>query len=128
MKPGGFIPSGEVFNKARCESFEVFSRKVRSAKPTNWTPGQLSELSTFKLKQIARDMDIPAIPGTAGKRSLMRAILAEQAILQEKGIYQREQETSRAVAQKQSAPTNKQKRAAAASPLGTQLSLFDVAV
>lgn len=128
MKPGGFIPSGEVFNKARCEIFEVFSCKVRP-KPTNWTPGQLSELSAFKLKQIARDMEILAIPGTAGKRSLIRAILAEQTILQEKLSAQRERETSSAIAQKQkSAPaTNKQKRTAA-FPLGIQLSLFDVAV
>lgn len=129
MKPGGFVLTGEIFNKARCEHFEVLSRKVRSPKPTNWTAGELSSLSTFKLKQIARDMEIPSIPGTAGKRSLIRAILAEQTISQEKAAAQRERETGRAIVQKQkSVPTTGKKKRAAASPLGNQLSLFDVAV
>jgi hypothetical protein len=124
MKPGDFIPSGKVFDKARGEMFEVCCRKARSPKPTNWTLEQLGKLSIFKLKQIARDMDISAIPGTAGKRSLIRAILAEQVISQEKASAQRE-----AIAHKQkSAPTASKKKRVAASPLGNQLSLFDVAV
>jgi len=129
MKPGGFLPSGSTFDKIRGEKFEVYSRKVRSPKPTNWTAGELSSLSTFKLKQIARDMEIPSIPGTAGKRSLIRAILAEQAISQEKAAAQRERETGRAIVQKQkSGPTTGKKKRASASPLRTQLSLFNVAV
>jgi hypothetical protein len=129
MGPGGFVRTGKtIFNKARWEHFEVFSRKVRSPKPTNWTAGELSSLSTFKLKQIARDLEIPSIPGTAGKRSLIRAILAEQVISQEKAAAQREQETGRAIVQKRTTPTAGKKNRAAASPLGNQLSLFDVAV
>lgn len=130
MKPGGFVLTGEIFNKARCEHFEVLSRKVRSPKPTNWTAGELSSLSTFKLKQIARDMEIPSIPGTAGKRSLIRAILAEQTILQEKVAAQRERETGRAIVQKQKSvrTAGKKKRAAASPPGAKQLSLFEVAV
>jgi len=129
MKPGGFLPSGSTFDKTRGEKFEVYSRKVRSPKPTNWTAGELSSLSTFKLKQIARDMEIPSIPGTAGKRSLIRAILAEQAISQEKAAAQLELETGRAIVQKQkSEPTTGKKKRADAPPLGTQLLLFNVAV
>ncbi|MEG4842482.1 hypothetical protein [Microcoleus sp. B9-D4] len=79
MKPGGFIPTGTIFDKARGESFEVYSRK-RSQTATNWTVAKLSSLSTFKLKQIARDMEIFSIPGRTGKRSLIRAILAEQVL------------------------------------------------
>jgi hypothetical protein len=126
MKPGGFLLSGSTFDKTRGERFEIYSRKVRP-KPTNWTAGELSSLSTYKLKQIARDMEILSIPGTAGKRSLIRAILAEQAISQEKASAsaQRERETGRAM-QKSAPTTGKKKRAA--SLLGTQLSLFDVAV
>ena len=127
LKPGGFLSSGSTFDKTRGEKFEVYSRKVRSPKPTNWTAGELSSLSTFKLKQIARDIEIPSIPGTAGKRSLIRAILAEQAISQEKAAAQRERETGRAIVQKQkSGLTTRKKRASA--PLGTQLSLLNVAV
>ncbi|MEG5048844.1 hypothetical protein QUB26_30770, partial [Microcoleus sp. B4-C1] len=126
MKPGGFIPIGTIFDKARGENFEVYSRKVRSAKPTIWTPGQLSQLSIFRLKQIAREMEIPSIPGSAGKRSLIRAILAEQAISQEKAAAQRE--NSSPIAQKQKSAPIASKKRAAASPLGNQLSLFDVAV
>ena len=128
MKPGGFLPSSSTFDKARGEKFEVYSRKVRSPKPTNWTAAELSSLSTFKLKQIARDIEIPSIPGTAGKRSLIRAILAEQAISQEKAAAQRERETGRAIVaqQQKSAPASKKR--AAASSLGNQLSLFEVAV
>jgi hypothetical protein len=129
MGPGGFVRTGKtIFNKARWEHFEVFSRKVRSPKPTNWTAGELSSLSTFKLKQIARDLEIPSIPGTAGKRSLIRAILAEQVISQEKAAAQRQQETGRVIVQKRTTPTAGKKNRAAASPLGNQLSLFDVAV
>jgi hypothetical protein len=128
IKPGGFLPSGSTFDKTRGEKFEVYSRKVRSPKLTNWTAGELSSLSTFNLKQIARDMEIPSIPGTAGKRSLIIAILAEQAISQEKAAAQRERETGRAIVQKQKPrPTAGKKKRAGASP-GTQLSLFDVAV
>ncbi|MEG4066239.1 hypothetical protein QUA42_02605 [Microcoleus sp. Pol11C2] len=127
MKPGRFLLSGETFDKSRGEKFEVYSHKVRSAKPTNWTADELNSLSTFKLKQIAREMEIPAIPGSAGKRSLIRAILAEQAISQEKAAAQRERETTPPTARKQkSAPASKKKGAAV--PLGNQLSLFDVAV
>jgi hypothetical protein len=124
MRPGGFVLTGEIFNKARCENFEVFSRKVRNPKPTNWTIGELSSLSTFKLKQIARDMEIPSIPGTAGKRSTIRAILAEQAISQEKAAALLELATGRAIVQKQKSapPAKKRKRAGVSS--GTQLSLF----
>jgi hypothetical protein len=129
MNPGGFLPSGSTFDKFRGEKFEVYSRKVRSPKPTNWTAGELSSLSTFKLKQIAREMEIPSIPGTAGKHSLIRAILAEQAISQEKAAAQLERETGRAIFQNQkSGPTTGKKKRADASPLGTQLSLFNVAV
>jgi hypothetical protein len=126
MKPGEFLPSGSTFDKTRGEKFEVYSRKVRSPKPTNWTAGELSSLSTFKLKQIARDMEILSIPGTAGKHSLIRAILAEQAISQEKAAAQLEREIGRAIVQKQkSGPTTGKKKRADASPLGTQLSLFN---
>jgi hypothetical protein len=135
MKPGGFLPSGTVFDKNRGENFEVYSIKVRSAKPTTWTPGQLSEISTFKLKQIAEKMELFLIPGRAGKHSLIRAILAHQIILQEKVIYQSEEVArstmaeSKLAAQKQkyAAPKNK-KKSADNPPLGHQLSLFDVAV
>ena len=128
IKPGGFLPSGSTFDKTRGEIFEVYSRKVESPKPTNWTAGELSSLSTFKLKQIARDME-PSIPRTAGKRSLIRAILAEQAISQEKAAAQRERETGRAIVQKQKfGPTTGKKKRASTSPLGVQLSLFNVAV
>ena len=129
MKPGGFLPSGHVFDKDRGEDFQVYSRKARSAKPTKWTPGQLSELSIFKLKQIARDMDIPSIPGQAGKRSLIRAILAEEAISQERHAANLDREAHQAIAPKQkSAPVADKKKRAAASSVGHQLSLFDVAV
>ena len=126
MKPGGFLPSGQIFDKNRGANFQVYSRKVR-AKPTIWTPGQLSQLSTFKLKQIARDMDIPSIPGSLGKRSLIRAILVEQAISQEKAAAQRENISQTAQKQKPALVASSKKRTAA-SPLGNQLSLFDVAV
>jgi hypothetical protein len=126
MNPGGFVPTGEIFNKKRCENFDVYSRKVRSPAVTNWTADELNSLSIFKLKQIARDMQIQAIPGTAGKRSLIRAILAEQAILQEKLAAQRERETGRSIAaQKQKTAPARKKRAAAPLP-GNQLSLFGV--
>jgi hypothetical protein len=129
MKPGGFLPSGSIFDKTRGEYFEVYSRKVRSPKPTtNWTAAELNSLSIFKLKQIARDIEILSIPGTAGKRSLVRAILAEQAISQEKAAAQRERETGRAIVQKKSGPSISKKKRASASPLGTQLSIFNVAV
>ncbi|MEG4032183.1 hypothetical protein QUA06_28590, partial [Microcoleus sp. POL8_C6] len=127
IKPGGFLPSGQIFDKTRGENFDVYSRKVRSPAATTWTPGQLSQLSTFKLKQIARDMEIPSIPGSAGKRSLIRAILAEQAISQEKAAAQRENSTPTAQKQKPASVVSSKKRAVA-SPLGNQLSLFDVAV
>ncbi|MEG4944000.1 hypothetical protein [Microcoleus sp. F4-D5] len=80
MSTGGFIRTGTIFDKARGESFEVYSRKVRSHPSTNWTAAQLSSLSAFKLKQIARDMEIFSIPGRTGKQSSIRAILAEQVL------------------------------------------------
>lgn len=61
---------------------EVWVKKS-TPKVTSWTVEQLSQLSISKLKKIARDMQIYSIPGTAWKRSLMRAILAEQAIAAE---------------------------------------------
>jgi hypothetical protein len=138
MRPGGFILTGEIFNKAKCEHFEVFSRKVRPPTMTNWRADELNSLSIFKLKQIARDMQIQAIPGTVGKRSIIRAILAEQAILQERRTAQLDRETGPAIAQKQKSglpanktankTANKRKRAGASPLVGNQLSLFDVAV
>jgi hypothetical protein len=129
MRPGGFVLTGEIFNKARCEHFEVFSRKQKPPALTNSTADELNSLSIFKLNQIARDMQIQSIPGAVGKRSLIRAILAEQAILQERRTAQLEPETGRAIAQKQKSapPANKKKRAGASS-LGNQLSLFEMAV
>ena len=130
MEPAGFFRSGTIVDKTRSEVFEVYSRKKRrSAKLTNWTPGQLSELSIFKLKQIARDMDIPSIPGQAGKRSLIRAILAEEAISQERYAAKLDREARQVIAPKQKfAPVAGKKKRAAASPVAHQLSLFDAAV
>ncbi|MCY7382519.1 MAG: hypothetical protein LH628_08065 [Microcoleus sp. CAN_BIN18] len=68
----------------RSDICDVWVRKEKPPAPTNWTVAELTSMSLLSLKAIARDMAIFSIPGTAAKRSLTRAILAEQAIASEK--------------------------------------------
>jgi hypothetical protein len=83
MQPGGFVRTGAIFNRKRGESFEVYTRKQPPAPLINWSLEESRSLSISKLKKIAKEMGIFNIPGASNKRSLMRAILAEQAIASE---------------------------------------------
>ncbi|MEG4641259.1 hypothetical protein [Microcoleus sp. Aus8_D4] len=106
---------------------DVWVRKQPAPARTNWTQDQLRSFSPFKLKKIARDMGIFSIPGSSCKRSLMRAILAEQE-LRNLAIEKEFRAPLPQATKLGSEPAKKQagKRAKTAQtpePLGQQLSL-----
>jgi hypothetical protein len=125
MKPGGFAKTGSTFDRDRGESLEVWTRKEPPAPLTNWSLDELRALSISKLKKVARDMGILTIPGASCKRSLIRAIFAEQAIASEGRQVERQKPP---IARQQFVPPSSKKRRAKTSAIGEQLSLFSLAV
>jgi len=84
-------------------------------------------MSLLSLKAIDRDMAIFSIPGTAGKRSLIRAILASPSIAREAKESAKTELNRAALPQTAVKPARKTHKKSAqtaqSEPLGQQLSL-----